>query len=217
MSKQVTVVDYELGNLLSIRQAFEYCGADVVITDLPEIIINAKRLVLPGVGAFEDGMSGLRKKNLLEPIRRYVDMRKPLLGICLGMQMLLDSSDEFGFHEGLKLIPGTVTAIPATKVDGMPHKVPHIGWNELVPAGAKENWEGTILDGIAPASSAYFVHSFTAVPLNPNHRLADCYYDGRLVSAVISSGNVWGCQFHPEKSGSIGLRILNNFLATNRS
>jgi glutamine amidotransferase len=215
MKNHITVIDYGLGNLLSIQQAFEHWGAAVTITDSPELVQNAERLVLPGVGAFEDGMLGLRDRKLIEPIKNYASTQRPLLGICLGMQMLLDRSEEFGVHEGLKLIPGTVTAIPSTRADGVPHKVPHIGWNELTSSASKGNWTGTILNGIPPGSCVYFVHSFTAVPLDPGHRLADCYYNGRLISAAISSGNVWGCQFHPEKSGSVGLRILRNFLTLN--
>ena len=147
MTKKIAIIDYELGNLLSIRQAFEHCGAEVIITDSPDAIRNAIGLVLPGVGAFEDGMMGLRSKGLIEPIKSFVATQRPFLGICLGMQMLFDYSEEFGTHEGLKLIPGRVIAIPPTKADGTPHKVPHIGWNALVPpSGSTERWRGTIHD-----------------------------------------------------------------------
>lgn len=210
MKKKITVIDYELGNLLSIRQAFEYCEAEVIITDSINMIQNASSLVLPGVGAFEDGMNGLRKKNLIEPLKSYVATGKPLLGICLGMQMLFDSSEEFGLHQGLGFIPGKVIAIPKTTSDGNPHKVPHIGWNQLHPVST--NWQKTILDNIAPGECVYFVHSFTAEPAENKYRLADCNYHGRTISAAVYSENVWGFQFHPEKSGKAGLQMIRNFI-----
>ena len=130
MSISVTVIDYGVGNLLSVSRALEHCGAQVDLADNPAQIARAHRLVLPGVGAFKDGMDGLRERALVEPIRQYASGGRPLLGICLGMQLLLDVSEEFGAHEGLGLIPGRVAAIPATTADGVPHKIPHIGWNE---------------------------------------------------------------------------------------
>ncbi len=126
------------------------------------------------------------------------------------MQMLLDESDEFGKNAGLGLIPGRVEAIPATDENGKPHKIPHIGWNNLQPSGAE--WSDSILDGIAPQSAVYFVHSFTAVPKHKENRLADTFYNGRLISAAICAGRVYGTQFHPEKSGELGLEILRNFI-----
>lgn len=212
MKTKITVIDYGIGNLLSVRQAFEYCGAEVILTDSPELIRNAAGLILPGVGAFENGMDGLRKRQLIQPIRDLVAKGRPLLGICLGMQMLLDTSEEFGDHAGLGLIHGKVVAIPTTKANGSPHKVPHIGWNALLGADPSLAWKGTILDGIEPRSCVYFVHSYTAQPARPEHRLADCDYNGRLISAAVRSGNVYGCQFHPEKSGETGLQIIKNFI-----
>jgi glutamine amidotransferase len=212
MSKKVTVIDYGVGNLFSVRRAFEHCGAEVVLTDSPDVIAQADRLVLPGVGAFEDGMKGLRSRGLIEPVQSYAKNGRPFLGICLGMQMLLSVSEEFGEHEGLGLIPGRVTRIPDTTADGKPHKIPHIGWNALTHANAGERWDQTILGEIEPGASMYFVHSYGAEPENPGHRLADCLYGDRRVSAVVRSGNLYGCQFHPEKSGPIGLKILHGFL-----
>ena len=134
------------------------------------------------------------------------------MGICLGMQMMLEASEEFGMHEGLGLIPGNVVAIPPTATDGKPHKIPHIGWNDLLPPTPGTDWNETILAGVSPGTAVYFVHSFAAVPASPEHRLADCDYDGRIISAAVKFGNLYGCQFHPEKSGEAGLRILKNFL-----
>lgn len=208
----VTVIDYGIGNLLSITRALEHCGAHPVLTNSPTEVEEAKCLILPGVGAFADGMQGLRNKNLIEPIRRYAASGRPLLGICLGMQMLLDYSEEFGRHEGLQIIPGRVAAIPVTGTDGNPHKVPHIGWNGLKPVRNVEEWGTTLLKNVRPNDSVYFVHSYTAWPLDEKHRLADTFYDGRRIAAVIRSGAIYGCQFHPEKSGPNGIKILKNFI-----
>lgn len=212
--RTVTIVDYGLCNLLSVQRALEQCGADVHFADSPEKVMAADRLLLPGVGAFADGMAGLRERGLVAPIARFAASGKPLLGICLGMQMLLSVSEEFGRHEGLGIIPGNVVPIPSTGANGMPHKVPHIGWSALqLPAGSG-SWKRTILEEIKPGASVYLVHSYTAVPSNPKHRLADCLYNGRLLAGAIRLNNVVGCQFHPEKSGPVGLRVLGGFLAS---
>lgn len=205
----VTVIDYGIGNLLSVQRAFEHCGADVLLTASPKMIEQAELLVLPGVGAFADGMDGLKERGLIEPIRNYAKANRPFLGICLGMQMMLEIGEEFGRHEGLGLIPGKVALIPNSGCDGRPHKIPHIGWNALMPAS---DWNDTILKGIEPGEAVYFVHSYTAVPLDSKYRLADCDYNGRVISAAIRFGNLYGCQFHPEKSGQIGLKIIDNFI-----
>jgi glutamine amidotransferase len=136
-----------------------------------------------------------------------------VLGICVGMQMLMQIGEEFGEHEGLGVVPGRVRAIPGTRSDGTSHKIPHIGWSALDKPNGNTNWEGTILEGVAPGSTCYFVHSFTAEPADDSYRLADCDYHGRRISAALRAGNVSGTQFHPEKSGETGLRILRNFLA----
>lgn len=209
---KITLVDYGIGNILSVQRAFEYCGAQVMTTDDPQTIKNADFLVLPGVGAFADGMRGLSERGLTEAILEFVSKERPFLGICLGMQMMMGESEEFGVHEGLGLIPGRVVRIPDQDVHGIRQKIPHIGWNSLVLPGEKENWKGTILEGIEIGETVYFVHSFTAVPINSTNRLADAYYNGQLISAAIQSGYLYGCQFHPEKSGVTGLKIINNFL-----
>jgi len=207
----VTVIDYGMCNLYSVMQALEACGARVKLSSSPHEISTAERLVLPGVGAFQDGMNGLKAQGLVEAIHEFAEKERPLMGICLGMQMLMDRSSEFGNYEGLGLIKGNVIEIPNTARNGDPHKIPYIGWNELFrPDG--QTWEGTILNGIEEESAVYFVHSFTCVPKDGNHRLADSYYNGRKISAVIRSGNIYGCQFHPEKSGLVGLDIIRNFL-----
>jgi imidazole glycerol-phosphate synthase subunit HisH len=212
MTTRVVVVDYGVGNLLSVCRALEACGAAVELTGSKERIAAADRIVVPGVGAFGDCMHELERRALVRPILDFIGSGRPLLGICVGLQMLMEVGEEFGEHAGLGVVSGRVRAIPATGADGKRHKIPHIGWNELRKPTEITQWKGTILDGIPVGSSCYFVHSFTAEPTDPRYRLADCHYDGRAVSAALRAGNVYGTQFHPEKSGAIGLRILGNFL-----
>jgi glutamine amidotransferase len=210
VARSVTVVDYGRGNLLSVARAFEHCGAKVALVDEPSRVAAAERLVLPGVGAFGDAMGELARRGLDAAIRAFAATGRPFLGICLGMQLMLDESEEFGTHDGLGLIPGAVTAVPAAGADGRLHRVPHIGWNALRPANG--GWDGTVLGGVAPGSSVYFVHSFAANPQSDSDRLADCDYDGVRIAAAIRRGAWTGCQFHPEKSGPVGLRIIENFV-----
>ena len=209
---KITLVDYGIGNILSVQRAFEHCGAQVMLSDNPLKIKNSDYLVLPGVGAFADGMRGLSERGLIEPIIDFASKERPFLGICLGMQMMMGKSEEFGIHEGLGLIPGSVVRIPDKDVHGLRHKIPHIGWNSLVLPREKENWNGTILEGIGIGETVYFIHSFTAVPENFSNRLADTYYNEQIISAAVKSGYLYGCQFHPEKSGITGLKIINNFI-----
>ncbi len=208
----VVVIDYGIGNLLSVQRGLEYCGADVTVTDDKDIIMNATRVVLPGVGAFSDGMKGLNKTGLNHVVCDYAASGKPLLGICLGMQMLLNESEEFGFNQGLGLIPGKVTAIPSLNIENKNHKIPHIGWNSLKLPEGREQWDGTLLNNVIPGESVYFVHSFMAEVSSSEHQIANCLYGGIKISAVIGSGNIIGCQFHPEKSGDVGLKILKHFI-----
>jgi imidazole glycerol-phosphate synthase subunit HisH len=210
---EVVVVDYGLGNLLSVRRGLEYCGGKVTITADPDIILSAPRVVLPGVGAFADGMSELRNLGLDAVIKEVVEQGSFLLGICLGMQMLLDESEEFGKTEGLGIIPGSVVPVPSTSTNGLLQKIPHIGWSNLVLSKGFDSWENSLLQDINPGEAVYFIHSFMAVPNNPNHRIANCLYGGVPVPATIGRDNVYGCQFHPEKSGEIGLKILHRFLS----
>ncbi len=209
---KITIVDYGMGNLLSVSRAFEHCGASVILTNSPDAIENAERLVLPGVGAFANGMAGLSSKALIDPVKRFSISNRPFLGICLGMQMMLDISEEFGIHKGLGLIDGKVMAIPPAVADGKPHKIPHIGWNSLLIPHIRKSWNDTIFADVAPEESVYFVHSFVVVPKNEENNLAYCEYNGIKLCAAIKSGNMYGCQFHPEKSGDVGLRIIKKFL-----
>ncbi len=212
MSYTVTVIDYGAGNLLNVACAFEYCGATVRVATTADQIKDAGLLVLPGVGAFADAMQELQCCDVVDQIVSHANSGKPLLGICLGMQMLLDASEEFGNHSGLSIIPGRVVPIPEIGANGKPHKIPHTGWNELLKDEFQE-WSGTLLEGLPKDPSMYFVHSYMAEPTEKIHRLAYSDYDGCEISAVLKKDNVLGCQFHPEKSGEMGLQIIRGFLA----
>jgi glutamine amidotransferase len=213
MNADVVVIDYGVGNLLSVSRGLEHCGASVLVSNDPEIILTAPRIVLPGVGAFRDAMAELHRRNLDDVVRAFARQGKPLLGICLGMQLLLDESEEFGVTAGLGLIPGRVIPIPTSTSDGRPQKVPHIGWSELSLPDGRGSWDGTLLQGMGASEAFYFVHSFMAAPEDSSHRVADCQYGGAAVSAVIGRANIHGCQFHPEKSGTAGLKVLKHFLS----
>ncbi|MEM7364354.1 MAG: imidazole glycerol phosphate synthase subunit HisH [Pseudomonadota bacterium] len=211
MDRTVSVVDYGIGNLLSVIRAFERIGANVELVSDADSVAAATRLVLPGVGAFGDGMSELRKRGVVDAIQESSLKGTPVLGICLGMQMLLGVSLEFGRFEGLGIIDGVVEPVPREGTHGQRHKIPHIGWNTL-KKGHGRSWDDTILAATAEGSAVYFVHSYMAVPTDRTHLLAGCDYNGVEVSAVVSRDNVYGTQFHPEKSGDVGLRILGQFM-----
>ena len=208
MKPVVTVVDYGMGNLLSVTRALEHCGASVALAESPGEVLGADRLLLPGVGAFGDGMGELTRRELAPAVRAFAGTGRPLMGICLGMQMLLGGSDEFGTHVGLGLIPGWVRKLPYN--GGL--KLPHIGWSAVTRPDGVE-WSRTILDGIEPGKEMYFVHSFCACPEEDSHVLASTTYGDQAFCSVMRMDNVSGCQFHPEKSGEAGLRIIRDFLA----
>ena len=197
--KQTVIVDYGLGNLRSVLRGLEKAGTCAAISNDPEVIGTADGIILPGVGAFHEGMEQLGglKKALLEASGEV-----PVLGICLGMQMLMDWSEEHGLHQGCSLVPGMVRSFP--RVPGF--KVPHMGWNSIT----LEQPDDPLFAGLSSGTYFYFVHSFYADTL-PSHSLATTEYICRF-SSVISRGTVYGVQFHPEKSGAAGLRLLENFI-----
>lgn len=210
-ASKVCVIDYGLGNLLSVKRGFEYCGAEVVVTSDPEQVVAAGRVVLPGVGAFKNAMKSLHNLGLVEAIHELVNQNTPLLGICLGMQLLFDESEEFGITDGLGLVSGRVVPIPPRTLDGQMQKIPNVGWRAL-QHGESNSWANTILNDVRLEEEVYFVHSFMVRPTNPESQLAYSIYGGHLISAVIKKNGIMGCQFHPEKSGKVGLRILKKFL-----
>ena len=201
----VLIVDYGLSNLGSIRRSLEECGAAVRVSDDPKSLKTASRVVLPGVGSFADGMANLRKGGWLTPLREAAkDEKIPLLGICLGMQLLADRGHEGGDIPGLGLLPGEVRRLePRSYAE----RIPHVGWNEINPLG-----KSPLLDGIPDGSDFYFVHSYHFIPEYDDLVLATTPYCGKFVSAA-GTDNIIGVQFHPEKSGRPGFHILANFLS----
>lgn len=208
----VVVVDYGMGNIKSVQRGLEQAGASVILSSNPDEIAQADRVVLPGVGAFEDGMNGLVQDELDQALHHFAGKGNPLMGICLGMQMLLTSSQEFGSHQGLGLIPGKVQTIPHSENGVLKRKIPHIGWSALKKSVDSDGWNKTVLQDIKEGEFFYFVHSFMAVPGQQAHQLAYCIDEGLAVTAAIRKDNVTGLQFHPEKSGPAGLQILNRFV-----
>ncbi|MCC6905840.1 MAG: imidazole glycerol phosphate synthase subunit HisH [Anaerolineae bacterium] len=197
----IAIVDYGAGNLRSVNNAFVHLGARVKTVSHPEELAGAEKIVLPGVGAFGAGMAALREKGFEEPIKDAVRAGVPLLGICLGLQYLFESSDEMGIHTGLGLLPGRVTRFPAAGP-----KVPHIGWNQLIQRDGHP-----LLAGVPDRAYAYFVHSYYVEPADTADVIATSEY-GIAFTAVAGRDNVFGIQCHPEKSQAVGLRILKNFI-----
>lgn len=199
----LAIVDYGVGNLFSLKSSFAAIGVDAIVTGDANVLHDADRIVLPGVGAFSDAAQKLRNSGLDTVIQAEAAAGKPLLGICLGMQMLFDKSLEYGEHRGLGLIPGVVRPIADVIPDD--YKIPHIGWNALDFGGkASPLWKY-----IREGDCVYFVHSYYAADC-ADHVIATAEYGAKLTAAV-SRGNVFGCQFHPEKSGMVGLNILRAF------
>lgn len=214
MVPKVTITDYGVGNLLNVVRAFQHCGAEVRVTENPSDVATAERLVVPGVGAFEDSIHELQHRGFADAVKRFAESPRPLLGICVGMQMLFDVSEEFGEHKGLGILPGRVKAVPKTNTAGLMQRVPHIGWNHLVPAESGQDWQGTFLQSfVGTRPAVYFVHSFAAQPECDADRLADCLYGGHRICAVVKRNNIMATQFHPERSGEIGLSMVRGFLA----
>lgn len=198
----IGIIDYGMGNLHSVTKAVERLGRDCFLSESPAELAKADRLILPGVGAFPDGMEELNKRNLADFIKQWIDDGKPLLGICLGMQLLFDESDENGSTMGLGILPGKVVKFP-----GGDYKVPHMGWNEL----EFKQPDHPILQGL-DGGYVYFVHSYFVKPDRAEILIASTEYGGEQVTAVAGRKNVWGTQFHPEKSSTVGMTMLKNFI-----
>jgi glutamine amidotransferase len=212
--RTVTIVDFGMGNLLSVRNAFEYHDAIVNITSDPKDVAEAEVIVLPGVGAFPAAMKNLERLNLIDSIKSFASREQPLLAICLGMQLLMDSSDEFALTNGLGLIPGRVQKIPPT-LEKFGEKTPRIGWREITIPDKQESWRGSILEECSNESSMYFVHSYRVLPKERQDFLAVSQINEFEVCSAIKRNNLTGVQFHPEKSGKNGLKLIKSFLKSN--
>ncbi len=200
----IAIIDYQMGNLRSVQKAFERVGHPAVVTSDPADLERADRIVLPGVGAFEDAIAELRRRELVEPLRQAIEAGKPFLGVCLGLQLLFEVSYEGGRHEGLGVLPGEVVRfdLPAE------YKVPHMGWNQ-----ARIVRRAPALEGIPDGAYFYFVHSYYVVPREPEVTAIEVEY-GRPFCAAVWRDNLFATQFHPEKSQADGLRLLKNFAET---
>jgi len=214
VAPRIAIVDYGLGNLYSVKHACGHVGLDAVITSSPGDILAADAVILPGVGAFGDAMSTLRRLGLPEVIKAFAVSGRPLVGICLGMQLLMSRSEEFGSHPGLDIVPGSVVRLRDPVAGGRRLKVPQIGWNGILRARghgrAPDPWAGTLLDGIEDAEPVYFVHSYVVQPADPDVVLSTTRYGSWEFCSALKRGNVVACQFHPERSGPEGLRMYRN-------
>jgi glutamine amidotransferase len=206
----IAVTDYGAGNLRNVCKALEHVGANIILTDDPHVIAHADKVVVPGVGAFADCQQGLKSRGLWAPVQDFARSGKLVLGICVGMQLLFDVGEEMGEWEGLGLIGGRVVKFAGDAFDGKQGlKVPHIGWNQL-----KLTQPHPLTQGVPAGGYAYFVHSFHPRVDDASHILATTDY-GYDFPSVVAKGNVWGIQFHPEKSQDVGLQMLKNFVEFN--
>ena len=204
----IAVIDYGMGNLRSVQKSLEFVGAKVIVTHDPDLILNANSVVLPGVGAFKDCMANLKKLKLVDPIRKFIDGGKPFLGICLGLQVLFEESEEYGPVAGLGILPGKVVKFPGGSSEtknGRPIKIPHMGWNQI-----KVKKNVPLFGGMGDAPYFYFVHSYYVVPEDQNMIATVTNYGIEFVSGI-QHKNIYAFQFHPEKSQTLGLSILERF------
>lgn len=211
-NKEVVIIDYGLGNLLSVKRAVEKCNAKAVITSNAKIILNSKSAILPGVGAFSKGMWALQHMQLDKVIKELFLKKTPLLGICLGMQLFFDYSQEFGVNKGLEIIPGKVLPISNFDTDGEKLMIPNNGWRELVKLNEYSKTEIILSNENFNKKEYYFTHSYKICPENKSIIVAYCIYGGYQIPAIIAKDNLFGFQFHPEKSGQAGLDLLSKFI-----
>lgn len=205
----IAVIDYGVGNIKSICRALDKCGAEVCLTKERDEILSSDGVLLPGVGAFAHGMDKLISQGIDELLSEFSETGRPMLGICLGMQMLFDQSTEFGETLGLGLIPGKVQKLET--LDEAHEKLPHVSWNEIKPSNYVD-WEGTILNDIKDGEDMYFVHSYYVQPESDEDVLSKTIYSQFEYCSTVKHHNIYGCQFHPEKSASAGLKIIKNFV-----
>ena len=209
---RVAIVDFKLGNLFSVYEACKHTGLDAVLTSDPKIISQSDGVILPGVGAFGDAMNFMRDHGLDFAVTDFIKTGKPFLGICLGMQLLCDDSQEFGHSRGLGIVPGRVTKLPVQKQDEVILKIPQVGWNQIhSPTNTLDCWTDTPLADIPNGSYFYFVHSFYCAHIPEENILTQTTYGDVTYCSGLRFGNAYAFQFHPEKSSELGLRIYSNW------
>jgi glutamine amidotransferase len=213
-NKKIAIIDYGVGNIFSINQACNKVGLNTIVTSDAALISNSDAIILPGVGAFGDAMNNLKKLNLVETIINFANTGKPFLGICLGMQLLFNASEEFGNHKGLGLIDGEIKKFNFSKIDNNITKIPQIQWNKIYHK-ENTNWNNSCLSNVENNSYMYFVHSYYAIPNDKNTILSYTEYANFEYCSSVKKENITGIQFHPEKSGEIGIHIYKNWLINN--
>ncbi|MCU4654164.1 imidazole glycerol phosphate synthase subunit HisH [Roseibacterium sp. SDUM158016] len=206
------VVDYGSGNVYSVLHALKRIGVDAYLTSSHTAIAGASRVILPGVGAFGDVMTKLRETGLDEAVVRHIEAERPFLGICVGMQVLMETGKEFGDHAGLGVVPGTVERVPEAVPGLPPMRVPIIGWHPVQPSEGSD-WADTPFPQEARTPFYYFVHSYSVRPADPGHLCGEIAVEGRAIAAALRKDNVFGVQFHPERSAGEGQRFLQRFMA----
>ena len=212
-SHPVVIIDYGMGNLFSVQQAFSKVGIPAAITSSKIDVMDATVVIIPGVGAFGDAMNALHKLDLVSPIKDLIGSNTLIVGICLGMELLMSESEEFGIHKGLDVVSGPVVRLKPNPDDKRPPKVPHVGWSRIYsPDDSREEdpWKDTLLDSVPQDEFMYFVHSYYVRPLDGNIVLSISQYGDVQFCSSFNTGNIFGCQFHPERSGTHGLTIYEN-------
>jgi glutamine amidotransferase len=213
----VAIVDYGIGNLFSVQHACRHVGIDAVVTSSSHAIASASAVILPGVGAFGDAMAELRRLDLVGVLRDIAHSGRPFLGICLGMQLLMRESHEFGQHEGLGLVPGVVDGFSDAGGERR-LKIPQVGWNQIYATGARPaGWKGTLLEGLPDGVYMHFVHSYYVRPDEPTWTIAETEYGGIRFCSALQWNNIFACQAHPERSGPLGLAVYRNLASTLQS
>ena len=210
--KKIVIIDYQLGNLFSVKQACDAVGMDAKLTSRKDDILNADALILPGVGAFIEAMNNLQSLDLIDAIKSKVNKGTPIFGICLGLQLLFTKSEEFGSGSGLDLIPGMIKKFPE-RIEDRRMKVPHISWNQVY--GLKSSWEETPLNELKNKEFMYFIHSYYVKPDDESYLLTNTNYDGLEFCSSIIKNNIFATQFHPEKSADKGISIYKNWALIN--
>jgi len=206
MSKKIAILDYGVGNLLSIQRAIDQFNIQSVIVPSLKESIDYDAMILPGVGAFKDGMHALLQQELVDAIKTYASWKRPILGICLGMQLLFESSEEFGYSLGLGLLQGKVVKLPTLTVEQQLQKIPHVGWSNVM-----QNMN-PLFSGIHAEAEYYFCHSYAVHSTQLKNNVTYYSYGGHKIMAAVTMNNIYGVQFHPEKSGKAGLQLIQNFL-----